>query len=150
MTTERFARTVFAPKPVLCLLALVGMVGCIGHGSHRRGGLPGSVVAGYPKEVAQSYALFARKCSRCHTLARPLAASIQDPEHWEIYVARMRRHPGSGISVADAEEIMVFLRHYTREKNKEHGALPPTESDSHLSTFAWQPPRHPPSEVRAP
>lgn len=79
-----------------------------------RGGLPAEQVATFPPEVRASYELFTRRCSRCHSLARPLTAPIGDREHWSRYVTRMRRQPSSGISPADAEEILVFLEHWSR------------------------------------
>ena len=92
---------------------------CVGGGSARRGGLPEETVNGFPPAVEQSYRLFAVRCSRCHTLSRPLNASITEYEHWEQYVARMRRHAGSGISPKDAEEILVFLKYYSEQKAKQ-------------------------------
>jgi hypothetical protein len=66
-----------------------------------------------PTELQQPYALFRVRCSKCHTIARPLNAGIRDATHWELYVARMRRVPGSGINEADAREILRFLVYYT-------------------------------------
>ena len=60
-----------------------------------------------------AYRVFAVRCSRCHTLARPLNARIDDPQHWIRYVARMRRQPGSGISRADTAPILRFLHYYS-------------------------------------
>ena len=101
------------------LLLAVLLAACVGGGSGRRGGLPEEVVQTYPPEVAASYRLFANRCSRCHTLSRPLNASIVEYHHWEEYVARMRRHSGSGISPKDAEQILVFLKYYSEQKAKE-------------------------------
>ena len=89
---------------------------CTTGATARRGGLKPDVVQSFPPPVLASYDLFAQRCSRCHTLARPLSASITEYTHWEAYVARMRRHPGSGISAADAEEILVFLDHWSKTK----------------------------------
>lgn len=75
------------------------------------------VVQALPGEVGQAYELFAIRCSRCHTLARPLSAGIDEFEHWEHYVGRMRKMPGSGISPADGEKILVFLKYYTEHRN---------------------------------
>lgn len=109
MTTER--RTFTA----LGLLFALGLA-CTTGRSGLRGGLSEEVVKALPGEVAQAYDLFAIRCSRCHTLARPLSAGIDDFEHWEHYVARMRKMPGSGISPADGEKILVFLKYYTEHK----------------------------------
>lgn len=110
--TTRVAHRVWAFAAALLLAGCVASVG-------RRGGLDEGEQAKLPAEVRESYDLFAQKCSRCHTLSRPLGAFISDVSHWRQYVTRMRRQPGSGISEDDAERILVFLEYYTREKNKE-------------------------------
>ncbi len=69
-------------------------------------------VSSYPAEIQAAYAVFAQRCSRCHTLARPLNAHLEDPEHWVRYVTRMRRQPGSGINQDNAEIILRFLLFY--------------------------------------
>jgi hypothetical protein len=78
-------------------------------------GLSQEQVAKLPPQVAESYEIFARRCSRCHNLSRPLSANIKDLDHWRLYVTRMRRQPGSGISEEEAERILVFLDYYARE-----------------------------------
>ncbi len=104
--------TKFSRYSLWALLAMGLGLGCITGGSSRRGGLPASTVATYPPPVQAAYKVFAVKCSRCHTLSRPLNAAIYHYAHWANYVTRMRRHSGSGISPADAEEILVFLKYY--------------------------------------
>ena len=64
-----------------------------------------------PVEVRADYALFAHRCSKCHSLARPLQSGITSDEYWAIYVERMRRQPGSDISIEDTVYILRFL-HY--------------------------------------
>lgn len=103
------------PRRLVALLLLaLGLLalGCQTGRSGRRGGLPASTVAKYPADIRAAYDLFAVRCSRCHTLSRPLNAAIYAHEHWENYVTRMRRQSGSGISPRDAERILVFLRYY--------------------------------------
>jgi len=90
---------------------------CAGVG--RMGGLPDSEVEALPPDVRASYDLFTKRCSRCHSLSRPLDASIAEPDHWRMYVARMRRNPGSGISPDDAEKILVFLFYWSDLKRGE-------------------------------
>jgi hypothetical protein len=68
-----------------------------------------------PENVRADYQLFAHKCSKCHSLARPLTANITDDEQWVLYVNRMRRQPGSGISPQDQEGILRFLRYYAAD-----------------------------------
>ena len=81
-----------------------------------------------PENVRGDYAVFAHKCSKCHSLARPLTANISDDEQWLLYVNRMRRQPGSGISYADQETVLRFLRYYAADLRRQHveknGAVP--------------------------
>ena len=105
MTIERLA---------LGLLALLLACAPVGY----RGGLPKAEVEALPAEVAPSYTLFASRCSRCHNLSRPLSADVRSDEHWDAYVARMRRNPGSGISKADGERILVFLHHWAKQRRE--------------------------------
>lgn len=117
MTTKRW----------LLIAALAfGVVACQTGRSTMRGGLSKEQLATYPQNVQDSYKIFAARCSRCHTLSRPLAASITAHAHWESYVNRMRRHAGSGISKKDGEKILVFLYHYADQKAAEQaGEEPP-------------------------
>ena len=82
-----------------------------------------------PENIRADYDLFARKCSKCHSLARPLSAGITDDEQWVLYVNRMRRQPASGISPEDQEGILRFLRYYAadlrRVQAEKHGGAPP-------------------------
>lgn len=70
-------------------------------------------VAQLPVDVRPDYALFARRCSKCHQLARPLNSGIRDDAMWAGYVERMRRQPGSGITRADTVPILRFLHYYS-------------------------------------
>ena len=65
-------------------------------------------VSAYPPEQQKSYAVFAQKCSKCHTLARPINSSLQAGD-WSAYVNRMSRKSGSGISPHDGETVLTFL-----------------------------------------
>lgn len=76
-------------------------------------------VSSYPPDIQAAYKVFAERCSRCHTLARPLNAHISDPQHWIRYVTRMRRQPGSGINADNADIILRFLLYYHREPDSE-------------------------------
>jgi hypothetical protein len=68
-----------------------------------------------PESVRADYELFANRCSKCHSLARPLTSNITDDEQWLLYVNRMRRQPGSGISRTDQEGILRFLKYYAAD-----------------------------------
>lgn len=96
------------------LLVLAGAFGC---SAWQRG--DGVSVAAIPPEVRPDYELFASRCSRCHTLARPLEARVWTMHHWEAYVTRMRRQPGSGISLDDQPGILRFLAWYTANRGRE-------------------------------
>lgn len=77
-----------------------------------------------PAAVQADYALFAERCSKCHSLARPLNSGIDDNDYWDLYVERMRRQPGSGISVDDTHVILRFLYYYAavqRARNPSSG-----------------------------
>jgi len=71
-----------------------------------------------PPEVRPDYALFAQRCSKCHSLARPLQSGIDDDDFWRRYVARMRQQPGSGISEEDGSVILRFLHYFSVEQRK--------------------------------
>ena len=81
-----------------------------------------------PEDIKSDYDLFARKCSKCHSLARPLQSGISDDEQWVMYVNRMRRQPGSGINYDDQEHILRFLRHFAAELRVKQGKGGPTSS----------------------
>jgi len=71
-----------------------------------------------PEDIRSDYDIFARKCSKCHSLSRPLQSGISDDEQWVNYVNRMRRQMGSGISYDDEDHILRFLRYYAAELRK--------------------------------
>lgn len=81
-----------------------------------------------PENLRADYDRFAHKCSKCHGLARPLQAGITDDAQWVMYVNRMRRQPGSGISMEDQEVILRFLKWHAadlRKKNAEKNGTAP-------------------------
>ncbi len=65
-------------------------------------------VSAYPPDVQKAYKLFAEKCAKCHTLARPLNTSMTQ-EEWSRYVKRMMHKPNSGISDKQGKDIYEFL-----------------------------------------
>jgi hypothetical protein len=100
-----------AARTAVLAAFLAGIAACGGSG-RREGAAP----PGLPASLTSSWELFARRCSKCHALARPLDSGIDDDEHWRAYVERMRLTPGSGISLADEAEILRFLRFYAAEQ----------------------------------
>ena len=92
-----------------------------------------------PESERADYDLFAHRCSKCHSLARPLNAGITDDDQWSMYVNRMRRQPGSGISYDDQDRILRFLRWYAaelrcKEAEKKAPPQPPPSPSSTPST----------------
>jgi mono/diheme cytochrome c family protein len=81
----------------------------------------GEVEATLPQERRSDYRVFATNCSKCHGLERALNAHVTSNQHWDLYVARMARTPGSGISPREAPAILSFLHYYTEQKNRARG-----------------------------
>jgi mono/diheme cytochrome c family protein len=71
-----------------------------------------------PESLRADYAIFRARCSKCHSLDRPLGTAIEDESYWREYVERMRRQPGSGISRADGDAAVRFLLWYHRTYRK--------------------------------
>jgi hypothetical protein len=134
------------------LIALAGLfLSCAGTSSVRHGDRID--VAGYPQDVQDAYRVFAVRCSRCHTLARPLNARIRDEEHWVRYVTRMRRNPSSGINAKDAEIILKFLLYYTQQLAAEEDAAsapPPAPEPQVVPSVTAPAPSPSPSPSPAP
>jgi transglutaminase-like putative cysteine protease len=78
----------------------------------------------YPQEYQTLYPLFAQKCSKCHTLARPINSSMTGDEWW-AYVSRMSRKPGSGISPSNAEKIFDFLAYDSQIRARSSDSIDP-------------------------
>jgi hypothetical protein len=137
MTTERPDHR--APLPGTVAMLLLGLLGagCASHESRRGETVD---VSKYPPEIQQAYEVFAVRCSRCHTLARPLGARISDPQHWVRYVNRMRLQPGSGIDAKNAEIILRFLLYYHGEGRSQGGEAQtePPAPESHLQPIERQ------------
>ncbi len=75
-------------------------------------------VSAYPPETQKAYKLFTTKCSKCHTIARPIN-TIMTRDEWERYVKRMMHKPNSGISDSQGKEIFEFLIYdQTNRKDK--------------------------------
>lgn len=74
-------------------------------------------VSKYPAEQQKAYKVFADKCSKCHTIARPINTTMSK-EQWEMYVKRMMHKPNSGISSSQGKEIFEFLA-YDQQMRKD-------------------------------
>jgi mono/diheme cytochrome c family protein len=101
---------------LLILGAALALSGCAASAAE---GLDASQL---PADVRADYQLFARRCSKCHSLARALNSGVSDDAAWERYVTRMRRQPGSGISRDDATQILRFLHYYAVEQQQRQRA----------------------------
>jgi len=115
------------------LLALSTLVGGAAACSRKESLDPSTL----PENVRADYQVFAQRCSKCHTLARPLNANITDDEQWVLYVNRMRRQPASGISMEDQEVILRFLRYYAADLRRiaaaKHGGAPQPSASASAS-----------------
>jgi hypothetical protein len=65
-------------------------------------------VAAYPAPIQTAYKVFSGKCSKCHTIARPINTMMKRDE-WERYVKRMMHKPNSGINDSQGKQIFEFL-----------------------------------------
>jgi hypothetical protein len=103
-------------------------------------------VASTSSAVHADYDVFALRCSKCHSLARPLNSGIDDDEYWKAYVAKMRRQPGSGISAQDSVAILRFLHVYSVDLRRRKGKMvdPPAPSEA-PDAAPPAPPSTPPS-----
>src|SRR5674476_1437205 len=89
-------------------------------------------ISTYPAEIQKDYKLFSSKCSKCHTIARPLNTMMSRDE-WERYVKRMMHKPNSGISDSQGKDIFAFLMHDQAErKDKNPTAFLPALSDEEI------------------
>ncbi len=75
-------------------------------------------VSGYPKAQQDNYKVFARTCSKCHTLARPISAPETSRYDWERFIkrmhARIKNKLGADFSDAQAKTILSFLVYDSR------------------------------------
>ena len=83
----------------------------------------GVAASAVPPEVKEEYALFAQRCSKCHSLSRALNNGDHDPQYWARYVSRMRRQPSSGIAPEDEPPILRYLNFYSSQLRAQSGAV---------------------------
>ena len=100
---------------------------------------PDSVnVSAYPAEMQKDYKLFASKCVKCHTLARPINTMMTRDE-WSRYVKRMMHKPNSGISDAQGKEIFEFLAYdQANRKDKDPKSFFKALSDEEIEKLKAQ------------
>ena len=89
-------------------------------------------VSAYPAPLQAAYKLFTAKCSKCHTIARPINTMMKRDE-WERYVKRMMHKPNSGISDSQGKQIFDFVVFdQTERKDKNPSAFFPALSDEEI------------------
>jgi len=76
-------------------------------------------VSKYPADMQENYKLFSKKCTHCHTLARPINCEFALPDEWSRYVKRMMRKPDSQISADEAKKIYEFLVYDSKTRKKD-------------------------------
>ena len=95
-------------------------------------------VGAYPALQQAAYKVFSTKCSKCHTIARPINTMMKRDE-WERYVKRMMHKPNSGISDAQGKQIFEFLVFdQTERKDKNPKAFFPALSDEEIEKLKKQ------------
>ena len=76
-------------------------------------------VSKYPADMQKKYQVFAKKCSSCHTIARPINCEFALDDEWERYIKRMMRKAGpSLISADDGKAIFEFLTFDSKTRKK--------------------------------
>lgn len=76
-------------------------------------------VSKYPADMQDDYKLFSKKCTHCHSLARPINCDFALPDEWSRYVKRMMHKPDSQISADEAKKIYEFLVFDSKTRKKE-------------------------------
>jgi hypothetical protein len=123
-TCYRVSATALGRAVALCigLACATGLAACAGWLGRTESIDPTTL----PSNMRADYAVFAERCSKCHSLARPLSSGIDDDDYWAMYVARMRRQPASGISQEDTVVILRFLHFYSEEQRAKKAERSPT------------------------
>ena len=75
-------------------------------------------VSKYPAKIQEDYKVFAVKCKKCHTLARPINCELALDTEWESYLKRMMRKAGTWISADQGSQIYEFLTYDTKIRKK--------------------------------
>jgi hypothetical protein len=95
-------------------------------------------VSAYPDEQRRNYAVYARACSRCHSLARSINAPYTSRGWWEFYMTGMRmrgRVAGRPFSKEEIKSVLDFLEYDSRVRKIEHAAAFDTASAKLKSRF---------------
>ncbi|MHB2026807.1 MAG: hypothetical protein ACYCPQ_09275 [Elusimicrobiota bacterium] len=85
-------------------------------------------VSSYPAIQQENYKVFARACSQCHTLARPINSPIVATKDWQRYIRRMSARTKTApanikpFARSDIESILSFLDYDSRLRKIKHKA----------------------------
>ncbi|MBI4063226.1 MAG: hypothetical protein HY401_02875 [Elusimicrobia bacterium] len=83
-------------------------------------------VSAYPADQKANYAIFAKTCSQCHSLARPINSPLIERKDWDRYVKRMHIKTKSRlkteIAKPDAQAIVDFLTYDAQIRKVERKA----------------------------
>ena len=90
-------------------LVILALVACGSRGKEAPAQRLMEGMSGQTPTITDACELTARRCTACHDIDRVLDATPSHPDWWEIYVERMRRMRGSGISASDGDVILRCL-----------------------------------------
>ncbi len=82
-------------------------------------------VSAYPARQRRNYAVYARVCSRCHTLARSINAPYATRGWWDFYITNMRMRSGRRgefLDARDARSVLDFLEYDSNERKVSRAA----------------------------
>lgn len=82
-------------------------------------------VSAYPPEQRRNYAVYARTCARCHTLARSINAPYVNRGWWEFYAAKMSvraKFQGDPLTKEELEAALDFLEYDSNARKVAHAA----------------------------
>ena len=73
-------------------------------------------VSSYPEQQQKNYAVYARACYQCHTLARSINAPAASPAFWEFYLLSMRTRTkfalgDAKITKEESKAILDFIEY---------------------------------------
>jgi hypothetical protein len=79
--------------------------------------IPPAESARTPPAIREACLVAEQKCSRCHDLER-IKIAHHAMVDWPMYVDKMRRQPGSGITVDDGGVIVKCLNHLSKRQRE--------------------------------
>lgn len=78
-------------------------------------------VSNYPPHYRETYALFMRKCSLCHTPARAINFPTVTKEDWTRFLMTMHgRARGTLLETNEAQELADFLAYDSAQRKLKH------------------------------